>query len=235
MPTDQELQALSTEHEVTELGELWAGMTPRMRLYVQSRLEGLTPQQSYKAAGVVGSDTARFEQHPKIIRYLSLSTRSAVRKTLISRNDVIDGLLDAVESAGSSMELTQAWREIGRIIGAYEPAKVDVSLKIESLRNEQLVEMSEGELLEMTTKYGRYEIDTDEDPDSEIYANFREALAEPEPRRDEAPVEVLRGVREGVSDPDGLDESGASVPGLSEASGSHEEGGARDAGQGAAG
>jgi hypothetical protein len=79
------------------------------------------------------------------------------------------------------MELTQAWREIGRVIGAYEPEKVELKVGIEDMTASRLASMKTEDLITMTRRDGQYQVDIAEDPSSEEYAAFRAALEEPVP------------------------------------------------------
>ena len=66
--------------------------------------------------------------------------------------------MDAVRCAENSADLVQAWREIGRIIGAYEHAKkieIDVRQKIEHITTiKQLENMSDKQLAELAEVEG---------------------------------------------------------------------------------
>lgn len=171
--------ALSPEPEVQEQSRLWLAMTAKQQAYCTARLEGCDENQAKQIAGY--DRRGHPEAHPKIARYIALSTKSALRNNVVNREDVIRGLLDAVDSAGTSMELTQAWREIGRVIGAYAPEKFEVNTKVEDLTAKRLAEMKTEELITLTQRNGVYEVDLAEDPSGEEYAAFREALREPEP------------------------------------------------------
>ena len=53
--------------------------------------------------------------------------------------------MDAVESAATSTELTMAWREIGKVIGAYAPERTE--LIVGDMTPDRLRQLSEKELL----------------------------------------------------------------------------------------
>ena len=176
-PTDP--SELSTEPEAQELTALWLSMTPKQKAYCEARLAG---SDSRKAIAIAGGDhRVNFEHHPKVGRYLALSTRCAVRRTLVSRNDVINGFLDAVDAAATSQELTQAWCEIGRVIGAYEPEKVQITVRVQDMTVARLASMSTDDPITMTRRNGRFEVDVADDPSSDEYQAFRAALEEPVP------------------------------------------------------
>lgn len=187
---DAELEALSTEREADELGALWVRLNPKQQQFLTHRLAGMTVEESGKRVGWATQTSKESSTNPLVKRYLQVATRRAVRSTLLTRDDVIHGLLDAVESAGSSTDLTQAWREIGRLIGAYEPEKVEVTHTIADLDPKRLTSMSTNELIQMTQVNGIYTVDADEDPAREDYARLSEALA-PLPERQA--VDVIDG------------------------------------------
>jgi hypothetical protein len=169
------------DSETAEMGAIWERLDSKSRRFIESRLEGLDLKVAAKAAGLSDQEAKRLDYRPMVKRYIALATRKAVRKTLVTRQDVIEGFMDAVTAASTSTELTQAWREIGRLIGAYEAEKIDVKVSVENLTQEKLLAMSESELIELTQRHGTYQIDTDQDEDAELFENFREALAPPIP------------------------------------------------------
>ena len=66
----------------------------------------------------------------------------------LTREDIIAGMLDAVHASQTSIELISAWREVGRLIGAYAPQR----LRVEHTHNvdalmQQINVMSETDLL----------------------------------------------------------------------------------------
>lgn len=89
------------------------------------------------------------EKHPKVAALIKLSNAASIERYNISRDDVIGGFLDAVHAAGSSTEMTAAWREIGRMLGHYEPDRVEVKHTVENMTKNKLEQMSERELLEL--------------------------------------------------------------------------------------
>lgn len=177
-PEDAEIE-LCTPGEEAELSRLWQKFDETSRRFVTAKLEGKTNKEAvaYAAQGKNKKQLEnRFSHNPSIIRYLYIATRSAVRKTLVTRNDVVNGLLDAVEAAGSSADLTAAWREIGKLIGAYEPEKINVTLDASDLTVDQLATLSTRELIEMTKKGDLFEVDADQDFAREEYARITQVI-----------------------------------------------------------
>lgn len=122
-------------------------LTPRQKLYLDNRLMGMAPRQSALAAGYSVNSTKSLESHPSIQQLMLSTTRQALRKVTLDRQDVLQGFMDAVDAAATSTELVMAWREIGKVIGAYEPEVV--VHKYEGITPEQLQNMSDEKLLEM--------------------------------------------------------------------------------------
>jgi len=142
-------------------------LTPKQRLYLESRIQGLSVKMSAAAAGY-SADSSRvytdLENHPRIKALLMSATTTALQSIQISRNDVLQGFMDAVTSAGSSTELVMAWREIGKIIGAYAPevkvvAHLDATAeKIAALDDKALLEMASIETFELPALSAEYEV-----------------------------------------------------------------------------
>lgn len=84
----------------------------------------------------------------------------------LTKKDVIQGMQDAVRASATATELVAAWREIGRLIGAYEEVKEvvhkhEVTLRrIEEMSTEELARMSGFEVIE-----GEYETVEEDDVD----------------------------------------------------------------------
>ncbi len=105
-----------------------------IRLYGRLRGAGFSPVQagsflwpkyvgSYQSIGERSlriSKVYHLENHPVVKPYVQ-----RLRQELeITKEDVLAGMMDCVYSAGNATELLLAWREIGRIIGAYAPSIV---------------------------------------------------------------------------------------------------------------
>jgi hypothetical protein len=167
-----------------EAAKYWLKLNETQRAYANARLKGMNSVESYKAAGLdpetVNDDA--YAGHPKVTNYIHLAARAATRLALVSRTDVLNGLFDAVEAAGSSTELTAAWREIGRIVGAYEPQRVEVGITVHDLDRQRLATMSTKELITLTKSGGVFEIEAENDPVSAEFEALTAALEEPVPR-----------------------------------------------------
>lgn len=121
------------------------------RRYVEARLQGLTQGASAKVAGV--KNGTHMERHPGVRAALKWAiTESFGNVEDIGKNDVLQGMKDAVESAATSGELVMAWREIGKLIGAYEPERKILEVhdytkeELKALKDEDLLRMAGGRM-----------------------------------------------------------------------------------------
>ena len=120
------------------------------RRYVEARLQGLTIMAAQRAAGIKRPNNS-LERNPKVraaIKYLLReSTRSV---TELTKTDVMTGMLDAVNAASTAAELVMAWREMGKLIGAYEPERK--ILEIHEYSADDLRTLSDAELARLAGK-----------------------------------------------------------------------------------
>lgn len=121
-------------------------LTVPQRTYVQARCAGNNIKTSANLAGCGERYGYELERNPKIVAVMRAINKQAFKSLALTREDVLAGFMDAVNSAASSTELTAAWREIGRVIGAYEPEVVVVKT---DPTPEQLRMMSERELVQL--------------------------------------------------------------------------------------
>lgn len=142
----------SAKQVATTAEENLAKLTPMQQLYLENRIQGMGIKASSTAAGYSGGSSSHdLENHPRIKFLLHEATKQAFKKIAVTRHDVVAGFMDAVNMAESSTELVMAWRELGKIIGAYEPevkviAHVDVTAeKVRNMKDEDLLKMSEME------------------------------------------------------------------------------------------
>ena len=118
------------------------------RRYVEARLQGLTIKSAAAAAGVSPTSTHNMETNPKIraaIRWLIKESTASVEE--LTKSDVLTGMMDAVEAAATASELVLAWREIGKLLGSYEPERK--ILEIHDYTDSELKELPDKELLKL--------------------------------------------------------------------------------------
>lgn len=123
-------------------------LSTQQQLYLQHRLNGIAPKAAALAAGYRNPKAMVFslERNPKIKAALVEANERRLVQEEIDKSKVIQGFLSAVDAATSATELVQAWRELGKLIGAYEPQKVEVNVTLEDLTEKQLRSMSDQEL-----------------------------------------------------------------------------------------
>lgn len=124
---------------------------PMQKLYAEARLHGLSPLDAAKAAGLKSPSIQchSYEKHPKIAPIIRMSDSQSMERYQLSRDDVISGFMDAVQAAGSSTELTGAWREIGKMLGHYAPETINHKVTVENMTLNKLESMSDADLAEM--------------------------------------------------------------------------------------
>jgi len=118
--------------------------------YVEARLQGLNKTGAARAAGsdTPGRTSQMLEKSPKVraaIRYLIKESTLNVKE--LTKSDVLTGMMDAVEAAATAGELVMAWREIGKLLGAYEPERK--ILEIHDYSQEELKSLSDKDLLNL--------------------------------------------------------------------------------------
>jgi hypothetical protein len=123
-------------------------LTVLQRRYCEARLQGLTRPAACRAAGIDASDAHKYENHPKVRAALKWCVKeSGQRAQELSKSDVMTGMLDAVEAAATASELVLAWRELGKLIGAYEPEKK--ILEVHDYSREELKTLTDKELAQL--------------------------------------------------------------------------------------
>lgn len=156
-------------------------LTHKQKMYAESRLSGMRPIAAARAAGIAHADTNayNYEKHPAIRAAIEAGNRITAQRLELNRDDIVEGMMDAVRSAGTAMELVAAWREIGKLMGAYEPLKVAVEHSIQDMTLNKLQQMSDRQLAEMA---GMKEstIDAD-DPLAAEYTDLGDAISKPVP------------------------------------------------------
>jgi hypothetical protein len=140
--------ARTKELELTDKNP-YTDLNINQRRYVEARLQGLPQGAACRAIGVSQDTGATYDRSPKVrkaIKYLICDTAKNVKD--LTKSDVMEGMMDAVHSASTSTELVNAWRELGKLIGAYEPERKVIELH--DFTREELKTLSEDELLRMS-------------------------------------------------------------------------------------
>lgn len=132
------------------------GLSTKEVLYCDNRLSGSPPAVAARMAGLPNPDeeSKRLEKSATVRKYMEASIQVETHNRGITRDDVLAGLMDATNMASTATELVAAWREIGKIIGAYEPKKVDVNIT----DTRQLQEQSDEDLARLAAIDGEYQV-----------------------------------------------------------------------------
>jgi len=128
----------------------YTSLTLIQKRYVEGRLQGLNKSAACRAAGITNIDSARnaLEKNPKVraaIRWLIKESTASIEE--LTKSDVMTGMMDAVNAAATSAELVMAWREIGKLLGAYEPERK--VLEIHDYSRDELRTLSDKDLLKL--------------------------------------------------------------------------------------
>lgn len=156
-----------------------SGLAPLQQRYVLARMRGFNQRASAKLAGYADPDNAyQTEKNPKVRLVLDAMVKASAAELGVARADVLAGLMDSVRMAADSTELTGAWREIAKVIGAYEPIKVQHA---HTVTHTKLQQMSDSELATLA-----------DDPNFVIEGEFEAVPAAPEPPPADADPEVVQ-------------------------------------------
>lgn len=141
---------MSSKHNEVILTETnpYTALTLKQKNYVEARLQGLGKAAAGRAAGVSDTQAQHYERNPKIraaIRYLINESTKDVDE--LTKSDVLTGMMDAVNAAATASELVMAWREIGKLLGAYEPERKVIEVRDYS--REELKTLSDDELMKL--------------------------------------------------------------------------------------
>lgn len=159
-------------HDTIE--ENFNDLTPKQHLYLENRIGGMSVKAAAAAAGYSANSSRVYrdlENHPRLKYLLQDMTQKALARVQITRDDVIQGFVDSLASAQSSTEMIMAWREIGKIVGAYAPevkvvAHVDITAeKLRSMDDQQLLELADQEDFNLPIIEGECEVLSTEDQD----------------------------------------------------------------------
>lgn len=130
----------------------YTALSLNQKRYVEARLQGLPKYAAARAAGMAESSVPgavrSWEKSPLVraaIRYLIKESTKSVEE--LTKNDVLQGMMDAVDSAATASELVMAWREVGKLLGSYEPERK--ILEIHDYTSDELRELSDRDLLKL--------------------------------------------------------------------------------------
>lgn len=119
---------------------------------------GMPQAAAARTAGYRAGMSTELMRRPEIQQEILAQTQNFSKELILSRNDVLTGLLDAIQDAklqGDATPQIAGWREVGRIIGCYAPEEKKVSYSGDiSVIQKRVMELSDERLHEYTTIEG---------------------------------------------------------------------------------
>jgi len=136
-------------------------MDDRKELFASNIAMGMNQTTAARAAGYNAQQGSGLMQDDEVRSHIAHETRRIQGQLIISRNDVITGMMEAIGDAkllGEPMPQIAGWREIGKIVGVYAPEERKITLekdvtiierRVKELSDEKLHEYAliEGEVI----------------------------------------------------------------------------------------
>lgn len=124
--------------------------------YVEARINGSAPVVAARIAGMDPPDerAMALERDERVKQAVAAAVKVATLEKTLTREDVLAGLMDAVNMAATATEMVAAWREVGKVIGAYEPQKIDMTITT----RQQMEQMDDDDLLRAAAIEGEFEL-----------------------------------------------------------------------------
>jgi len=116
-------------------------MTEAQELYCQSVSQGLSSKLAASAAGLNTPPNS-----PEVKARISMLKEILAETLGIDKAYILQGFKDAVATAENSMEMISGYREMGKMLGFYEPIKHEVTVttgSVAHLSNERLLELAD--------------------------------------------------------------------------------------------
>jgi phage terminase small subunit len=168
-----------------ELAAFLEPLTERQRIYVESRLRGLSKMASATAAGISNPkhNAYQFEKRPAVREAIRAGMEALATEVMFTRKKAHDMLMDAHRNAASTTEQVFAIKELIKLHGVAAPEVKELRHQVTgSLKHEEVRQLSDTELLKLaqlppselpsTVIEGEYESverdgrDAEEEPDS---------------------------------------------------------------------
>lgn len=138
-------------------------LTPRQEAYVEARAKGMNCVQAAQAAGCPFPNVQGYqlEKNKNVISALQKAWARAEKAADISKKQVMEGMLDAIQQAKLLADPTAqiaGWREVAKMCGYYEPKKVQLEVSVsakrmfsqfEALSDEELLRIAETEIVDV--------------------------------------------------------------------------------------
>lgn len=129
-------------------------LTDKQHAYAEARLDGKSKNESKRVAGY-SDKNKEVEKSRDVTQYIADRQGELVEMTQIRRVDVLNMLKDAYDMAKQMAEpstMVSAAKEIGKMLGFYEPETIKVELSTnQSNIQRKLMTMSDEELLRIAS------------------------------------------------------------------------------------
>ena len=131
-------------------------LTPKQSQYLKLRASGHSPGRASEIAYGSRAHAKRNESNPVIQAALKSMRQDTYERLQVTRERCVEGILEAVEMARIMAEpatMIAGYREVGKMLGFYEPERKEVAVVGEGGRLLQKVsQMSDEQLLQLLTK-----------------------------------------------------------------------------------
>lgn len=127
-------------------------LNDQQRSYVNLLASGMNKTAAAAGAGYKNPGIRGCELYatPHVRAAIEEARKVTAQRNLVTRDQVVQGFLDAVRAAANSLELVAAWREIAKLFGYYEPEKIEKKITlIAERRIEDLRQLPDNELAEL--------------------------------------------------------------------------------------
>lgn len=139
------------------------GLTEQERRFVDAFCSGMNQTQAARAAGYSEptSGGVRLMKRPAVLAAIERERAALAEQARVKREDVIEGFKEAIDMARTLQDpvaMIAGWREVGRVLGHYEPEKKKVEISIngqvalqqlEALPDAELAKLIEGEVIDV--------------------------------------------------------------------------------------
>lgn len=139
------------------------GLSEQQLIFVERVASGLNPTAAARAAGYADPEGAAKDNKADALITLEIERQRGLlqKEVLITRKDAIEGFMRAIEDGklmADPMAQIAGWREIVKMLGYYAPEvkKIELSQpaarvkqKFESLSDEKLLEMMQGDIIDV--------------------------------------------------------------------------------------
>ena len=154
------------------LASLLVKMTPKERVYTESRLAGLTQVASAAAAGIAipNSNASRYEKNEKVQEAMLCAMNDLAEEIGFTRKEAHDMLISAYQNAATAGEQIQAVKELISLHGLAAPKKVEHkhehggALSLERMETQELLELADMKHLVLDAEYEDVTDDDNEEP-----------------------------------------------------------------------